>query len=257
MSSTSKTRRRGIGSLETGLRVLSALGAAGGPAPLGEIARRAGLPASQAHRYMSSLLVGGFARQDTEGGLYDLSAGALRLGLAALARLDALREADMAMMDFAARTGRTALVAIWGDAGATVIRWHPGNPPVLTSISLGSVLPLLRSATGQVFFAFGDRPFMDEAARRAVAADQGTMPLELDAVRREVREACCARVAGALIPGLRAAAAPVFDAQGRLALVATGIASAAFDPRDDDAAAAAVVAACRGITEAVGGQWPC
>ncbi|QYU67866.1 helix-turn-helix domain-containing protein [Leptolyngbya sp. 15MV] len=219
MDDSRATRRRGIGSLETGLRVLSALAAAGGPAPLGEIARRAGLPPSQAHRYLASLIIAGFAAQPSEGGLYDLSAGALRLGLAALARQDALREADGAMMEFVTRTGRTALIAVRGDAGPTVVRWHPGNPPVLTSIALGSVLPLLRSATGHVFLAFGDRPFMDEAAQRAAVADQGTTPLEMDAIRRQVRAALCARVAGALIPGLRAAAAPVLDAP---ALIACG-----------------------------------
>jgi hypothetical protein len=59
-----------------------------------------------------------------------------------------------------------------------------------------------------------------------------------------------------LIPGLRAAAAPVFDLQGRLAVVATVMASAAFDPAHDAEAVAALHAACAEVTDAIGGWRP-
>src|SRR3954449_9203191 len=65
-----------------------------------------------------------------------------------------------------------------------------------------------------------------------------------------------AQVDNTLIPGLRAAAAPVFDLQGRLAVVATAMATPAFDPKGDARAVAALHAACREVTEAIGGRWP-
>ena len=217
------------------------------------MARRAGVSPSQAHRYLSSLMAAGMAKQDESSGLYDLDAGAIRIGLAALARLDVFARADLAFGAFAQATGRTCLLAVWGEAGATVVRWYPGNPPVITSLAIGSVLPLLHSATGRVFFAFGDRAAMDAAARRALKSDRAHAPLDLDAIRREVRAAGGAEVDGMLIPGLRAAAAPVFDLQGRLAVVATATATPAFDPKGDAAAVAALHAACREVTEAIGG----
>jgi len=252
----SDAQRRGIQSVETGLHLLAALAACGGPVPLSAVAQRAGVSPSQAHRYLSSLMAAGMAKQDPGSGLYDLDAGAIRLGLAALARLDVFARADATFLEFARATGRTCLLAVWGDAGATVVRWYPGNPPVITSLAIGSVMPLLRSATGRVFFAFGDRDVMDVEARRALEADRADAPIDLDAIRREVRAAGGAQVDNTLIPGLRAAAAPVFDLQGRLAVVATAMATPAFDPKGDARAVAALHAACREVTEAIGGRWP-
>lgn len=249
-------QRRGIQSVETGLHLLAALGACGGPVPLSAVAQRAGVSPSQAHRYLSSLMAAGMAKQDPGSGLYDLDAGAIRLGLAALARLDIFARADAAFTGFARVTGRTCLLAVWGDAGATVVRWFPGNPPVITSLAIGSVMPLLRSATGRVFLAFGDRAAMAAEARRALEADRADAPVDLDAVRCEVQAARGAQVDNTLIPGLRAAAAPVFDLQGRLAVVATAMATPAFDPAHDAEAVAALHAACREVTEAIGGRWP-
>src|SRR3954471_17045122 len=252
----SDAQRRGIQSVETGLHVLAALAACGGPVPLSSVAQRAGVSPSQTHRYLSSLMAAGMAKQDPGSGCYDLDAGAIRIGLAALARLDVFARADTVFTEFARATGRTCLLAVWGSAGATVVRWFPGNPPVITSLAIGSVMPLLRSATGRVFFAFGDRAVMDAEARRALEADRANAPLDLDAIRREVRAAVGAQVDNTLIPGLRAAAAPVFDLQGRLAVVATAMATPAFDPERDAEAVAALHGACREVTEAIGGRCP-
>src|SRR3954470_8533574 len=252
----SDAQRRGIQSVETGLHLLATLAACGGPVPLSAVAQRAGVSASQAHRYLSSLMATGMAKQDPGSGCYDLDAGAIRIGLAALARLDIFARADTVFTEFAQATGRTCLLAVWGDAGATVVRWFPGNPPVITSLAIGSVMPLLRSATGRVFFAFGDRTAMDTEAQRALEADRANAPIDLDAIRREVRTAGGAQVDDTLIPGLRAAAAPVFDLQGRLAVVATAMATPAFAPKGDAVAMAGLQAACREVTEAIGGRWP-
>src|SRR4051812_33126685 len=252
----SDAQRRGIQSVETGLHLLAALAACGEPVPLSAVAQRAGVSPSQAHRYLSSLMAAGMAKQEPGSGCYDLDAGAIRIGLAALARLDVFARADTAFTEFARATGRTCLLAVWGDAGATVVRWFPGNPPVITSLAIGSIMPLLRSATGRVFFAFGDCSVMDAEAQRALEADRANAPLDLDAIRREVRAAVGAQVDNTLIPGLRAAAAPVFDLQGRLAVVATAIATPAFDLRRDVEATTALHAVCREGTEAMGGRWP-
>src|SRR4051794_9186131 len=73
-------QRRGIQSVETGLHVLTALAACGGPAPRSAVAQRAGVSPSQAHRYLSSLMAAGMAKQDPISRFYDLDAGASRLG---------------------------------------------------------------------------------------------------------------------------------------------------------------------------------
>ena len=243
-------RRRGIQSVETGLRVLAALGACGGPVPLSAVAAGAGLSASQAHRYLASLLATGMAKQDPLSGLYDLDSGAIRLGLAALGRLDIFARADEAFAAFARDSRRTILLAVFGQAGPTVVRWFAGNPPVITSLALGSVLPLLHSASGQVFLGWGDGPAMQAAAE---AARPG---VDFAAVRAKVRAAGAASVSGSVIPGLRAVASPVFDLQGRLALVATVLMHESFPPQEDAGIAERLRQVCASVTEALGGRWP-
>ena len=78
----------------------------------------------------------------------------------------------------------------------------------------------------------------------------------MEALRTQVAQEGCALVDGHLIPGLRALAAPVFDLQGRLALVVNAIASEAIPRAGDAEAKRALMATCRGLTETLGGVWP-
>jgi DNA-binding IclR family transcriptional regulator len=234
------SKRRGIQSVEIGLRVLAAVAGCGAPAGLSVVAQGAGLSASQTHRYLASLIAAGMVRQDSRSGLYDLDSGAIRIGLAGLARLDVFRSADELFPEFCRATGRTVLVAVWGDAGPTVVRWYPGHPPVITSLAVGSVMPLLGSASGRVV----------EPRARALGGS------DLDGLRRGIVAALEARLEGDLIPGLRAIAAPVFDLQGRLVLVATALTNQVLDAAADGSAADELRAACQSLTETLGGRWP-
>ena len=256
MADQVESKRRGIQSVVIGMRVLSALGAQPGPASLSTISQAAQLSASQAHRYLSSLIASGMVKQAARSGLYDLDAGAIRIGLAALSRLDIFAAADATFSALAHETRRTGLVAVWGEAGATVVRWFPGSPPLLTSISIGSVLPLLQSSTGRIFYVFGNREEMDAKAATLISLDPTLSALDRDELTTQIRTDLSTSVYGSLIPGLHATAAPVFDLQGRLCLVATTIASIGFSRHEDAIAAAALRAACRSLTETMGGTWP-
>lgn len=241
--------RRGIQSVGIGLRVLSALAVHKGAASLTTIAQGSDLSASQTHRYLSSLMAAGMVKQEQRSGLYDLDSGAIRLGLAALSRIDVFAMADEYFSEFARETGRTCLLAIWGDAGPTIVRWFDGDPPVITSLAIGSVLPPYRSATGRIFVAFGN-----QSRSRIPRREIEVMP-DIEANLDRTRETGIAEVQGDLIPGLRAFAAPVFDLQGRLVLVASAIANESISAADDAKATAALVQTCKKLTEALGGPW--
>ena len=248
-------RRRGIQSVEIGLRVLAVVAGTREPSTLSTISQRSGLSSSQTHRYLASLVASGMVKQESRSGLYDLDFGAINIGLAALARIDAFALADDAFRALTELSKRTLLVAVWGDNGPVVVRWFPGDPPVVTSLSIGSVLPLLQSATGRVFHAFAEPALTNELATRE-ARRMGAPLSKFAAVRHRVSEEMLASVEGDLIPGLRAMAAPVFDLQGRLVFVASMIANANF-PVDQDAQAREYLRnACRNLTESLGGVWP-
>jgi DNA-binding IclR family transcriptional regulator len=245
--------RRGIQSVETGMRVLAALAAAGGPVPLTALGVRAGLSPSQTHRYLQSLVMSGMAVQDASS-RYDLGPGVIRIGIAALARLNAFSRAEAAMQRFVEETGRTGLLSVWGEAGAVCVRWFPGRPTVVSNMGVGSVMPLLFSATGRVFLSFLS-PQELEGPLAAATAEVPTIP-ELEPIRRGVRATLTAESDDTVFIGLRAVAAPIFDLQGRPSLVATAVATGNF-PREDDAKVAERLrAACRAATIEAGGAWP-
>ena len=254
-SDDDRASRRGIQSVEIGFRVLAAVAAESQPATLGAIAKRAGLSASQAHRYLASLIAGGMAHQAASSGRYELGPQAIQIGLAALARTDVFAEADPAIAAFTRDTGRSTLVAARGPLGPTIVRWHAGRTPGITSLAVGSVLPLRGSATGHAFLAFMGSEELAGAVETAKAEDARAAAIDVDAVRRRVRDTMSASVDEILIPGLRATAVPILDIQGRAALVATVMATPAFARADDEAIVHKLQSVCRSLTERLGARW--
>ena len=246
--------RRGIRSVEIGMRVLSAVAALPGPANLSTIAQAAELSRSQTHRYLASLMAAGMLKQIARYGYYDLDSGAIRLGLAALSRIDVFSQAEAPLRELVDVTRRSCLVSVWGDAGPTIVRWYSGSPPVMTALAIGSNLPLLRSAAGQIFFTFGERREMDRQADLLGRSDPAGFSGDRNELRRQIEEAGFAVNGGDLIPGLRVVAAPVFDLQRNLVFVVSLVAGAAFPHSADDDAVFALRSTCCRISEAIGNR---
>jgi DNA-binding IclR family transcriptional regulator len=247
--------RRGIQSVGNATKILEALAQLGGPSSLGAVSQVSGLSTSQAHRYLASLIVAGMAYQDPTSGRYDFGPAAIKLGLAALARTDAVRTAEAAISDFVQRTGRTVQICALGPLGPTIIRWFCGVPPVVTSLNVGSVLSLLHSATGHVFTAFSAHNEIAPLLKREIASDS-LVTVDVEALRMKVRKQGYASVTGTVAPGLRASAFPIFDLQGRPILTATVIASDVFETRNDAKIRAQLGAVCTEISESLGGKPP-
>ncbi|MEM8753673.1 MAG: IclR family transcriptional regulator [Pseudomonadota bacterium] len=239
---TPRASHGGLQSLDLALSVLAEMARADGPRSLSEIARACGMPPSKVHRYLASFLGAGLVSQAGRSGKYDLGKGALELGLAAMARHDLITETSERLPDLRDETGMTALLSVWGNDGATVIRWERAASPIVTSMGLGTVLPLLTSATGRVFFAYAPQAPLSEAlraeARRLRAAPDLAPEVDpsragLERLRAEIRSTGHASVAGRFIPGLVAVAAPILDWQGEalaaVALIGTDSADVAPD----------------------------
>jgi DNA-binding IclR family transcriptional regulator len=221
-----ESRRNGVQSVETGMRVLKALADLGGSSGLGAIAQTCAMPPPQAHRYLQSLIAAGMARQDEATGHYALGSAALQIGLVALTKADAFALTERMIRGFAEDWEQTIQISALGPLGPTVVRLYTGRPPVVMSLKVGSVLPLLSSATGKAFLAYAsDVEVADLIAREPdrVAAT----PKAVEATRRSVRAAGMAENQGLLIPGLLATAFPILDLQGHAVLVVTAIAAQA------------------------------
>ncbi|GAB4272903.1 MAG: hypothetical protein Kow0013_26600 [Pararhodobacter sp.] len=245
----------GVQSLDAALRLLKVLAETGGAASLSELARRCDMPPSKAHRYLASFLNAGLVEQAGRSGKYDLGAEALRLGLAALARHDFVNRAADALAGLAAETRMTALLSVWGNEGATVVRWERAETPTVTSMGLGTTMPLLNSATGRAFLAWAPRGATAPALARdlarvatmpSLAPDLEPTPEGVQALTEAIRARGFASIDGGFIPGLVALAAPILDWQGEAQAVVTLIGTDPAALRPEAPAVQALTGFCRG-----------
>lgn len=251
MTETGPKKRAGIQSVEIGMHVLDTLAKLGGARPLAAIVKGCGLSPSQTHRYLASLTEAGMVQQAANG-TYDLGPAALRLGLSALARIDTFRIADEKLGDFCASSGSTVLLAALGPSGPTIVRWHMGRPPIVTALSLGSVLSIVNSATGQVFLAFRPQQETELFVADELVVNKAIDAKRIEAIKASVRSEGMAHVGGTLIPGLDAKAFPIFDLQGNAILVATLISLAGSDEKRHASSEIGLRQVCEEISGMVG-----
>jgi DNA-binding IclR family transcriptional regulator len=225
-----KRAQQGVQSVEIGLRVVTALAQASGPSTLRDIAKAAGLSSSKAHRYLVSLCRTGVAEQLPTNGRYDLGRALITFGLAALNRLDEYRLADTALEELVAKTGMAAALVIWGNRGPTLVRRKEPPTSVVVSARIGAVLSTVSSGSGRVFAAFLPPEIVTPIINAEFAA--GVRPTEMgkplnrkafDKLIRQIAQERLARIEGDLTAGIDGVCAPVFDHEGRIAMVLTVI----------------------------------
>jgi DNA-binding IclR family transcriptional regulator len=243
-------KRRGIQSIETGIRVLEAIERADGPLALKDLSASAGLDPSSAHRYLASFVHCGLVRQDPDA-RYDFGPLALSMGLAAMQRLDPVQLAERALPALVAETGYTALLSVWSNRGPTVVHWQRSKNPFTTNLALGSVLPIFRSATGAVMVAF----LPTTVTAEAVAAESRRENVDREAFSRAVERARRTRLAfvdSSVIPGLSAIAGPVLDWNGEVVAAVTLIGTDAALAKPSHPAAALLLGLCDRLSREFG-----
>jgi DNA-binding IclR family transcriptional regulator len=252
--------RQGIQSIEVGVPLLRVLADHGAPMMLRDLAMTAGMPAAKAHRYLVSFVRTGLVTQDPLSGRYDLGHFALELGLASLARLDAVRAATPVLDALSEQIGETVALAVWGNMGPTIVRWVDSRRPVSVNLRTGAVMPLLHSAIGLCFASFLDSPQLqrriEDELQISARSEGSRAPVsreQLDALIADFRQHGMSRVAGAVIPGINAFCAPVFDHEGQMALAIAGLGPAGLVPSSWNAPMAkAIGAAAQRISRQLG-----
>jgi DNA-binding IclR family transcriptional regulator len=230
--------RAGIQSVEVGFALLDVLARAPGPLMLRDLAAAAGMSAAKAHRYLVSFQRLALVMQDASSTRYDLGPAALKLGLASLSRLDAVKLARERITGLMEQIGHTLALAVWGNHGPTIVHWEESPQAVTVNLRLGDVMPLLTSATGRCFAAYvpldpiaGMLQTEIARAQKLGRADVPRTMAEVQAMLAEVRERGSARVVDTLLPGIVGFCAPVFDADSHIVLGLVTLGSVAtFDP---------------------------
>jgi len=179
----------------------------------------AGMDPSSAHRYLASFARCGLVRQsdDTR---YDLGPLALRVGLAAMQRVEPLQLTERLLPELVAETGFTALLSVWSNRGPTVVHWQRSPTPLLSNLALGSVLPISISATGTILVAF----LPSAVTADALAAEGRRFRINREAFKGALQRARKTRLAfidSTVTPGLAAVASPVLLWNGEAVVAVT------------------------------------
>jgi DNA-binding IclR family transcriptional regulator len=258
--------RRGIQSVEVGGRLLHALAHHGRPMALKDLAADAGMPAAKAHPYLVSFGHIGLVEQQRDSGRYALGPLALQMGLISLQQADPVRIAAQLLPELAGRTGQTVALVVWGTRGPTIVLREASPSAVHVDMRHGTVFSIAGTASGRLFAAHlpADvvRPVYEAERRAAPRADGGEQPAwpawtqfqrELDDVRRHG----LGRAEGAVIAGVSALSAPVFDHRGAMVLAITAIGpSASLDTRWQGLVAHALRDAARSVSARLGHRAP-
>lgn len=217
------TQSAGIQSVEIGMVVLNAFAESSSAMSLKQVSLMTGMAPSKVHRYLASFVRTGMLMQGATNGLYDLGPTARRLGLAAMGRLDTFTIASNGLFKLRDLTGHTVCMSVWSDNGPILVRWESGQEPLVLSLRIGSSIPLMDTSIGNTFLAY----LPSSVTQPIVALQQklsGSKPARKSLTATELEQIRSSRsilATSALISGVDAISAPVFEAPDRLSCVIT------------------------------------
>ena len=257
--------QRSIQSVEVGGRLLVALAESGRAMALKDLARAAGMAASNAHPYLVSFCKLGLIGQDTTSGNYGLGPLAMQLGLISLQQFDPVRLATPFLAELAQETRHTVALAVWGNRGPTIVRIEQAPTTIHVNMRHGTVMSLRGTATGRLFAALLPESdvmgaLQDEFAYETrIGAHPPAANLQISAgFRRElalVRQQGISCMRDGNIAGISAVSAPVFQETGHPVLGVTAIGpSAVFDATVDGSIAQALRRCASEISRRLGAQ---
>lgn len=225
-STSKKSEGRGVQSIETGARLLSALVDEGEPMALKDLAQVAGFSPAQAHAYLVSYRKTGLVEQEAGTGRYRLGRFALDIGIASMRTTDPMRLASETAVALSERTALHVALVVWGSFGPTVVEVQESGSQLNMNTRPGTVYSLTGTSSGRVFTAFLPEATIKEALAREKRErpDSGRVGTYRFISRKEVeqiRTAGWAMVEDPPVPGITAYAAPVFDHAGQMVMTVT------------------------------------
>ncbi len=235
---TTPDRRQRVQAAETGFAVLKGLARMGGSASLTALASHVNENPAKVHRYLASLIEEELVIQDPESQQYRLGMEAMFIGLSAMRQSDPIRLGEPALIRLRENLEVTCFIAVMGNKGPVIVRFEEPSLPVTVNVRVGSVLPLLTSATGRVFLGLQNdwqvKQLAQEEMEKAAISPNTEKVSDLDGfiaqLRDEVQKRHCAIVKDTNLRGISAVAAPIYNYAGQLCAVITALgATGGFD----------------------------
>lgn len=209
-------------------RILGELASSAQPLGVSEISRRLGESKARVFRHLATMKQCGLVSQEQAGDAYQLGWNIYRLGVAAASQFGLTRIAQRHMTRLRDTTGETTALAIPANGDALVVGSVQSERQVALSIRQGVVIPANSSALGRVVLAFSD----DETQKRildrpleAFSPEAIVDPVQLRRRLAFVQQHYYEVAINENGYGIATLAAPVFDADDRLAAAVAVIGS--------------------------------
>ncbi len=219
-------------SLDRGLAVLVALGAARGGLTLAAAAAATGLPRATARRAIQTLEALGYAAPG-DGGRFVLLPRVLELGYATLSRRTLSEIATPHLAALVARVRESASVAVLSGDDVRYVARVPTVRIMSVDITVGTRFPAYATSMGRVLLADLPEERLAAIVPRSLTPRTVTGAAELAAVVRRAAEDGYALVDQELEEGVRSIAVPVRDRRGRT-VAAVNVAAHAGRATTDD-----------------------
>jgi DNA-binding IclR family transcriptional regulator len=247
-------KRLGIQSVEVAAGILRALASTHRSLPLKDLAKLAGIHPGKAHRYLVSLTRSELVTQDEATGHYGVGPAAIALGLAGMHSIDVVRTATAALPSLRDEINETVLLAMWSPHGPVVFALEESDRPVTMNIRVGSILPLLKTATGKVFATYLPRDTTTDLLNTELKA-MSYSHANIGKLLEDVRRHGISSVTEDLVPGVKAIAAPLFDYKKQIVGVIGALGhSEEMDVTPDGPIAKALLRSASAISHMLGQQ---
>jgi DNA-binding IclR family transcriptional regulator len=206
-----------LDSVDLVLRLIELLAASPEPRGVTDIARELGISKPRAHRHLRALVQRGYARQDPRSEGYEVGIKVLALGEAVRDRFDLARLVRPVMSRLRETTGLAVTVSALVEDAVTVLDMLQGRTLIEFGVRPGARLDFHASAHGLIALAFGPPALLATVLSQPLPRLTPHTLTDPDAVRAEVervRRQGWATAVDAVLIGVNALAAPVFDHRG-------------------------------------------
>lgn len=228
----------GVQSLEVGLGVLDALIAHRNPMMLKELAEALNMHPAKVHRYVVSLVRVNYAQQLADG-RYALGDQAWRLGLQCIQRTDVIQAAQPLIHELHREIQCGLQISRWSSQGPLIMQFIEPDQPVSVITRVGSIMPLLNSATGRAYASFMAedivKPFLErewlDKQKQGLSVYPANWQEFLD-MKQQIVAKGAATVSGDMLVGVNSFCVPVFNVHGEIEFCIAALGSEACLPMD-------------------------
>ncbi len=211
--------RRGVQAADTALSILEVVAFSQEPLGVTQIAAALGTAKGATFRYLQTLMDRGYLVQDSVGGRFRLGQKAFSLGRNVPAEWDIAALLAAPMRQARDATGLSVVLSTPTLQGACVLATVPGTKEIEIGVRVGSTLAMHASAQGKIFLAFSRLAGLDQLGGTELArfterttTSKAVLAKEIESVRQQGYALAPEEV----LPGINAAAVPVFDQNATL-----------------------------------------